>query len=39
MPDTFADDFLLYWSLLALFMVRTGRRTFGRTWDPASSTT
>ena len=27
------DDFLLYWSLLALFVVRTGRRN-GRSWDP-----
>ena len=34
LPDSLADDFLLYWSLLALFMVRTGRRTFGRSWDP-----
>jgi amidase len=34
LPDRLADDFLLYWSLLALFMVRTGRRTFGRSWDP-----
>jgi amidase len=34
LPDSLADDFLLYWSLLALYMVRTGRRTFGRSWDP-----
>jgi amidase len=27
------DDFVLYWSLLAMFVVRTGRRN-GRTWDP-----
>jgi amidase len=27
------DDFLLYWSLLALFVERTGRRN-GRSWDP-----
>lgn len=33
-PGHLKDDFLLYWSLLALFMVRTGRRTFGRSWDP-----
>ena len=33
LPATFKDDFLLYWSLLALFTVRTGRRTFGRSWD------
>jgi len=34
LPESLADDFLLYWSLLALFMMRTGRRTFGRSWDP-----
>jgi amidase len=28
-----ADDFLLYWALLALVTVRTGRRTHGRSWD------
>jgi amidase len=33
-PASLKDDFLLYWSLLALVMVRTGRRTFGRSWDP-----
>ncbi|WP_148611329.1 amidase [Nocardioides rubriscoriae] len=33
-PDDFADDFLLYWATLALFLVRTGRRHHGRTWDP-----
>ncbi|CAN5137906.1 amidase [soil metagenome] len=32
-PDGFREDFLLYWSLLALFMVRTGRRTHGKSWD------
>ncbi|MDO9458277.1 amidase [Nocardioides sp.] len=31
----FADDFLLYWSTLALFLVRTGRRHHGRTFDPS----
>jgi len=35
LPATLKDDFLLYWSLLALFTVRTGRRTFGRSWDSA----
>ncbi|WP_244931404.1 amidase [Nocardioides sp. W7] len=30
----FPDDFVLYWSLLALAIVRTGRRTNGRSWDP-----
>ena len=33
LPDSLADDFLLYWSMLAMVMVRTGRRTFGRSWD------
>jgi amidase len=33
LPDSLADDFLLYWSLLALFMTRAGRRTFGESWD------
>ncbi|QBR92451.1 amidase [Nocardioides euryhalodurans] len=32
-PESLRDDFLLYWSMLALVSVRTGRRTFGRTWD------
>ena len=31
--DTFADDFILYWSLLALAVVRSGRRTFGASFD------
>jgi amidase len=33
-PAYFRDDFLLYWSLLSLVTVQTGRRTFGHTWDP-----
>jgi amidase len=33
MPESLRDDFLLYWSMLALVTVRTGRRTFGRSWD------
>ncbi len=33
LPESLRDDFLLYWSMLALSMVRGGRRTFGRTWD------
>jgi len=33
--DSFPDDFLLYWSLLAMAMVRTGRRRHGRSWDAA----
>ena len=31
---SFPDDFLLYWSLLALALVRTGKRRHGRSWDP-----
>ena len=30
---TFADDFLLYWASTALFLLRTGRRTHGASWD------
>ena len=33
-PGSFRDDFLLYWSMLAAAIVRTGRLTYGRTWDP-----
>ena len=32
-PDTFEGDFLAYWSLLALFLSMTGKRTFNRTYD------
>jgi amidase len=32
-PDTFEGDFLAYWSLLALFLSTTGKRTFNRTYD------
>ena len=32
-PPKFADDFLLYWSMLAMALVRTGQRTFGKTFD------
>jgi amidase len=28
------DDFLLYWSMLAMVTVRRGRRAFGPSWDP-----
>ncbi|RNL61112.1 amidase [Nocardioides marmoriginsengisoli] len=31
-PDYFIDDFLAYWSLLASFMLTTGKRTFGPTF-------
>ncbi|WP_114422553.1 amidase [Nocardioides houyundeii] len=34
-PDSFADHFLLYWSMLSLFLVRTGKRTHGESWDPS----
>jgi amidase len=33
-PAYFRDDFLLYWSMLSLFLVQTGRRSFGESWDP-----
>lgn len=33
-PDSFVDDFLLYWGMLAMVVVRAGRATFGPTWDP-----
>lgn len=32
-PSYFAEDFLLYWSLLAMTVVRTGKRTFGPSFD------
>lgn len=32
-PQNFADDFLLYWSVLAMTLVRTGRRSFGPSFD------
>ncbi|GBE66453.1 putative amidase AmiC [Mycobacterium sp. MFM001] len=32
-PTSFADDFVLYWSLLSLFQVRTGRHFFGASFD------
>ncbi len=31
--DGFAEDFLLYWAMLALFVLRSGRLTHGRTFD------
>jgi amidase len=33
--ETFPDDFILYWSFLALVLLRTGRRLHGRSWDPS----
>lgn len=32
-PATFPDDFLLYWSMLSLFLLQTGRRAMGPTFD------
>jgi amidase len=32
-PASLPDDFLLYWSMLALGVVRTGRLRFGRSFD------
>ena len=32
-PASFPDDFVLYWGMLAMAMVRTGRRAFGTTFD------
>jgi len=32
--DSFPDDFLLYWALLALALVRSGRLRHRGTWDP-----
>ena len=33
-PPTITEDFLLYWSMLAMLIVRAGR-TLGSQWDPA----
>ena len=32
-PDSFEDDFLLYWSALALALSAGGKHTFNRTYD------
>ena len=32
-PERFVDDFLLYWSALAMALVRTGQRSFGKSFD------
>jgi amidase len=32
-PESFRDDFLLYWGLLASTIVTTGRLEHGRSWD------
>ncbi|MBV9350380.1 MAG: amidase [Mycobacterium sp.] len=34
-PASFAVDFVLYWALLAMAQVRTGRRAFGDSFDRA----
>ncbi|MBO9522882.1 MAG: amidase [Nocardioidaceae bacterium] len=34
-PDFFIDDFLAYWSTLATFILATGKRTFGPSFDKA----
>jgi len=34
-PDSFVGDFLVYWSTLANFVVRTGRLSHGPSWDPS----
>ena len=32
-PRTVPEDFLLYWSMLAMLLVQTGRRQLGPSWD------
>ena len=32
-PRYFLDDFLLYWAMLAMTLVRTGQKTFGESFD------
>lgn len=32
-PDSFVDDFVLYWASLAMSLVRTGRLMFGSSFD------
>ena len=32
-PDSFVDDFLAYWSLLATFLLATGKHTFDPSFD------
>jgi len=32
--ESMPDDFLLYWASTALFLLRSGRRTHGPSWDP-----
>lgn len=35
-PESFSEDFLLYWAFLALFLLGSGRRAHGRTWVRAN---
>lgn len=35
-PDWFADAFLLYWSMLAAFLVGTGPKQHGDSWNPGN---
>lgn len=32
--ESFPDDFLLYWSAMALLLVKAGRRLHGPSWEP-----
>ncbi len=34
LPESFPADFVLYWSMLAMVVMRTGRREHGGSWDP-----
>lgn len=34
-PNWFADAFLLYWSMLAMYLVQTGPKVHGHSWDPS----
>lgn len=31
--ERFADDFLLYWAMLAMVLTRTGRKDHGKSWE------
>jgi amidase len=33
-PASFADDFLLYWALMSMTVVRSGKKIFNETFDP-----
>ncbi|QIK74453.1 amidase [Nocardioides piscis] len=34
-PSRFVDQFVLYWSMLAMAIVKTGKKTYGESWDPS----